>query len=309
MNADHSIAALMNPGEAENFFAIDGLLPFDPTPAAGFDRNIALWLAEFSRLIYRRERDEQPDRPPGFRTRDQILAEHGWREQSVFRTNQGVPQAALFGRSDRDAWALVFRGTLGLPDMITDVRWVLRPWEGEGHVHEGFKQALEPLWPAVRARLRDLRGPVFLTGHSLGGALATMTAALCRRALPTLSIGALYSFGSPRVGDHAFAGSIDGVTHFRVVNDLDVIPRLPPAIPNRLLPFFEHNGQLQHLVDGCRRAYPATVDPFVADTGLPTAIELQRALVNGRNAIGKPPPFLTDHAPVNYVARLERFAD
>ncbi len=309
VNEDRGIAALMNPGEAENFFAIDGLLPFDPAAAGGFNRNSALWLAEFSRVIYRQERDEVANRPAGFRTRAQILAEHGWREGAVLRSGQGVPQAAVFERTNPDGAVLVFRGTLGLRDMFTDLQLVLRPWAGPGHVHQGFKEAHAALWPALKQQLRALQCPIFLTGHSLGGALATMTAALCRTELPSHDIAALYTFGSPRVGDRVFSAALQSVPHFRVVNDLDVIPRLPPMIPNPVLPYFEHSGQLHHLVNGGLRVIPPGEDPFAAVAGLPTAIELKRMLANNSGVLGELPPFLSDHAPANYVAKLERFAD
>ena len=97
--------------------------------------------------------------------------------------------------------------------------------------------------------------------------------------------------------------------HFRVVNDLDVIPRLPPVIPNPVLPYFEHSGQLHHLVNGGLRVLLTGEDPFAAVAGLPTAIELKRMLANNSGVLGELPPFLSDHAPVNYVAKLERFAD
>ena len=49
---------------------------------------------------------------------------------------------------------------------------------------------------------------VYLTGHSLGGALATLAAYDVARALeacPQRTHVLCYSFGSPRVGNHAFA--------------------------------------------------------------------------------------------------------
>lgn len=298
----------MNPGETENFFAIDGLQPFDPIKAAGFNRNNALWLAEFCRLIYRQERDERADRPAAFRTRRQILEAHGWHEEAVVRTGDGVPQAALVTQADPAGAVLVFRGTLGLRDVLTDMRWLLQPWAGPGHVHQGFKEAHAALWPEVRRQLQAVRSPIFLAGHSLGGALATMSAALCRRDLPPIEIAALYTFGSPRVGDRLFGRALESVPHFRVVDGTDVIARLPPVIPNPLLPYFQHTGQLHHLVEGALKVHAPGDDPLAAPTSESGIRNWRSLLTGGRSASGKLPTLLTDHAPVNYVARLESAA-
>ena len=54
--------------------------------------------------------------------------------------------------------------------------------------------------------------PVFITGHSLGGALALLTT----RALPQDMVGACYTYGAPRVANYEY---FDGMKTpvFRVV--------------------------------------------------------------------------------------------
>jgi len=294
---------LVDPGEAGHFFEF-ARVEFEPHADTGFEPPTALWLAEFSRLVYRRERDELPERSVTFRTRDQLLDAQGWHEAAVFRTDCGAPQGALLRRRNTDTSVLVFRGTLGISDLLTDAHWVLQTWPGRGSVHSGFKLAHAVLWPQVRTALRDLRGRLFLTGHSLGGGLATMTAALCRRELRLLEIAGLYTFGSPRVGDREFGAALDNVSHFRVVNDADIIPRVPPVIPNRVLPYFAHAGSLHHLVDGDLRPYSRGLDPFADAGGIPSIARLRQALAVANHAAGSLPAFLSDHAPVNYVAKL-----
>ncbi len=67
-----------------------------------------------------------------------------------------------------------------------------------------------------------------VTGHSLGAALATLyvaeNASKGRLATPLLC-----TFASPRVGDPAFTTKFDqlGTTSWRVVNELDLVPKLP----------------------------------------------------------------------------------
>jgi hypothetical protein len=136
-----------------------------------------------------------------------------------------------------------------------------------------------------------------------------MTAALCRRELPPIEIAALYTFGSPRVGDRLFGRALESVPHFRVVDGTDVIARLPPVIPNPLLPYFEHTGQLHHLVAGTLKIHAPGDDPFAALAAEPALVEKRNLFAGGRNPFGKPPTMLTDHAPVNYVARLEHAAE
>jgi hypothetical protein len=74
---------------------------------------------------------------------------------------------------------------------------------------------------------------VFITGHSLGGALATLYGAMLFYNAEheiTDKLAAIYTFGQPRVGDKEFAKY--GETHlkdqyFRVVYCNDIVPRVP----------------------------------------------------------------------------------
>lgn len=86
---------------------------------------------------------------------------------------------------------------------------------------------------------------VTVTGHSLGGALAallTMDVALttaCRTPV-------VYTFASPRTGDHLFSGSFNASIpeSYRIFNRCDLVPNLPPILP---LPY-EHTNTAFELV-------------------------------------------------------------
>ncbi|MBL4845162.1 MAG: lipase family protein [Planctomycetes bacterium] len=67
-----------------------------------------------------------------------------------------------------------------------------------GQVHGGFKAAFDSIWPDVEQYLKTAPSDVWFTGHSLGGAVATLAAA--RHG----SSARLYTYGSPRVGTPAF---------------------------------------------------------------------------------------------------------
>lgn len=79
---------------------------------------------------------------------------------------------------------------------------------------------------------------LFVTGHSLGGALST----LCAVDLAKIGFGKIshYSFASPRVGNMSFVSDFNSVVDFtsRVNNTEDVIPQLPPAIFDNYI--YEH---------------------------------------------------------------------
>lgn len=103
-----------------------------------------------------------------------------------------------------------------------------------GKVHKGFATAYLDVAEEVIARVRALRSvkkrPVFLTGHSLGGALAT----ICSLDLwVKLNVSRreifVSTFGSPRVGNSHFAAVYKEVVplHWRIVVDPDMIAKLP----------------------------------------------------------------------------------
>ncbi len=106
----------------------------------------------------------------------------------------------------------------------------------QGRVHHGFSYALERVWhkltPALAQLPRDK--PLFLTGHSMGGALAVLAA--CRLADQERAPLAVYSYGAPRIGDERFCSSYQLPT-YRLVNRLDLVPELPLAsVKKKLLP-------------------------------------------------------------------------
>ena len=73
-----------------------------------------------------------------------------------------------------------------------------------------------------------------------GAALSTLAAAraMIEGRLPRPA--ALYTFGSPRVGDATFTTTLRAVYHCRVVNDNDIVATVPPPL------FFRHDGELHH---------------------------------------------------------------
>ena len=151
-----------------------------------------------------------------------------------------------------------FRGTEPgeLKDWMTDLQIRRVPGKGGGHVHRGFKAALEAVASDMAAavrRLRDRGQPVFVTGHSLGAALATLAVAASET--EGIEIAGLYTFGSPRVGNKVFAKRFTakhGRRAFRVVNNNDTVTRVPPRSAG-----YKHVGTVEYL-DAAGRLHTGT---------------------------------------------------
>ncbi len=98
--------------------------------------------------------------------------------------------------------------------------------------HQGFVAAItaiwDPLFAEIEARQAEKERTVWITGHSLGGALAMMAAWLLLR--KGILAHQVYTFGGPMVGNkqvaEAFEREFDGVI-FRYANGPDPVPFLP----------------------------------------------------------------------------------
>lgn len=83
------------------------------------------------------------------------------------------------------------------------------------------------------------RRTTVVTGHSLGAALATLFV-MENAKKKKFDITTCCTFASPRVGNLDFARAFDDlpIASWRIVNQLDVVPKLPPRIP--LLLDYDH---------------------------------------------------------------------
>ncbi|MGF1842202.1 lipase family protein [Vibrio clamense] len=126
-------------------------------------------------------------------------------------------------------YVLSFRGTeaTSIRDVKSDANAVLTKCETKGFVHSGFKRAYEQVANDIAHELDKLEEgikPLLITGHSLGGAIATIAA---KKLKFKSGIAACYTFGSPRVGDHDWISEIKTPLH-RIVNAADCVTMLPP---------------------------------------------------------------------------------
>ncbi|MGA2619748.1 MAG: lipase family protein [Thermoguttaceae bacterium] len=149
---------------------------------------------------------------------------------------------------------LAFRGTDSIQNWLTDgqAAQITDP-AYPGQVHQGFARALTEIWPGLTQILPRPASAtaVWVTGHSLGAALATLAAVRLRAA--GFAVRAVYTFGSPRVGDPDFYRAYTPVA-YRFVNNNDIVPHVPleyMVVPVPLhgvqLCRYKHVGTLEYL--------------------------------------------------------------
>ncbi|WP_193165767.1 lipase family protein [Microbulbifer hainanensis] len=132
-------------------------------------------------------------------------------------------------------------GTDNKFDLATDATIGFSPSENGSFVHTGFNKCFQSILPEIKKCLSEHKQPidtVHCIGHSLGGALATLTAEWLKNSkYAKTSDIKLYTFGSPRVGASSFVKSLTremlkGTDICRVYHKTDVVPMVP------IWPFF-----------------------------------------------------------------------
>lgn len=283
LDFQNTVQAVFSPGLDANYF--DGLTLTATPPAltSAFVETNAWWLAELSRVIYRHSAGEDGMVRPDRRT---VLQSAGL-DETLFVSN-GPTQAAIV--SGGSFHALVFRGTENVQDWVRNAEILLAPWEGPGRVHAGFLRALDEVWAELHPVLQGIETPIFYTGHSLGGAIAVLAAARIDAEKRPLAV---YTFGAPRCGDERFAQDHPlRQQTYRVVNNRDVVPLVPPHC--------KHTGELHYITTDHRFVTnPRRSELWLDQLKDDDTFRLLRDLV---------PEQLTDHAPVNYVAWMQRFS-
>jgi len=139
---------------------------------------------------------------------------------------------------------IVFRGSQEKEDWLTNFSLRDRPLFGKGMVHQGFSEAYKHFLQMTKRGRQDLRKKlsistideietfnkkhnIVITGHSMGGAVATLVGCLL------LNLGIkkenlkIYNFGTPPIGNKRFVDYYEGKLNlYRIVNEQDVVPKL-----------------------------------------------------------------------------------
>ena len=206
------------------------------------------------------------------RTRDAIEQQ----VEQVVQISQAIPVYFGFLLTSDEYHMLVFRGTQRRFEVLSDLLTLQTPYshhgtgESPGMVHLGFYSLyFKQLADAVREAVQGLAGskPLVISGHSLGGALANLTAIDLAIQQPERQSNLhLYTYGTTRVGDRTFVETHSQMVpnHYRVINLADMVPMTPLS---ELLTvsfvhggeqwsFLSHHGDIgpNHLVDVYRNA-------------------------------------------------------
>ena len=125
---------------------------------------------------------------------------------------------------------LAFRGTepTSIRDIKADTKATTASCETGGNIHTGFRDAYNEVRLEIEETLKKdeyKNMPLFITGHSLGGALATVAA---KKLSHSGGIAACYTYGAPRVGDHKWIQGLKSPV-YRLVNAADCVTMLPPS--------------------------------------------------------------------------------
>lgn len=162
-------------------------------------------------------------------------------EYKKFSVN--TSQATCIKTLDHE-YIIGFRGTDDLESALLDIKTWQTQSETVGDVHYGFKKYLDDIYAPIIKWLesysvREQKKKIIVTGHSLGGAAATIMAARLKH--NGYEHVELYTYGSPRVGDKTFVSQFEGMPVHRFVNNNDIVCRIPPPV------WYRHIGEMHYV--------------------------------------------------------------
>ena len=267
--------------------------PIEPR-ATDLSKNNSLWLAAAANLAYTEKVTIEPvAKEWGFDKVEFVTSED--KEDRKFDTQ-------AFVAANTEVLLIAFRGTENIKDWTTNLKF--KPIDGPaGQIHRGFYTAAVRAWDdhirSLVDRFQTQDQPIWITGHSLGGALAVATAAYLQLDQNINVQGGVYTFGQPRVGNRAFASAFNNVfmnRAFHYVNNNDLVPHVPPIgfVLNywhtELALYFDSDGNLHRdiplwrmLTEGARGVFKDIGNPgpdALNDHNMDHYIDLVRRQVN-----------------------------
>ncbi len=177
-----------------------------------FDRDNAKELAELSKLAY-----SPPQNISAYLDKYTV--------KNIF---DSATDTQCFVASSNTELLVIFRGTSNLADWLTNLNF---DKVNRGHnMHEGFHDAYTSVQSEIFHEVNRNKGKnIYIGGHSLGGALATLCAVDLHLYLERY-VTACYTFGAPRSFSVDSASDINkkmGSRIHNIVNNNDIVTHLP----------------------------------------------------------------------------------
>ena len=258
-----------------------------PIYRAAYSDRMAWIMASMAHLAYDRFEDSRIARKLFIAK----LQGGGFKLIKTFYSKETDTQAFLAESNDGYA-VLAFRGTeiSKRQDMKIDAQ-AMRVSVLEGKIHAGFRIAYDSVAKEIEKSILKLKDvPLYITGHSLGAALATVATQRLEHHLEIREIiAACYTFGSPRVGDSHYDIKFKSPI-YRIVNTTDVVTVIP-----LLAMGYVHIGDIRYLgrTDGEFRR------------GIPVFHRWYLFMLTMFKFFG---PVVGDHAIIEYRRKLEAIA-
>lgn len=291
---DNSWDSLTKPGEAYAYFT--GMdKPELQIDTKRFNLLNACLLADISRLIYH----------PDFYNKESINYDQFDFDLLHYIENKETSTnvALLKVNQTKPCLVIAFRGTDDAIDWSTNIQAHQHPFTAGGKVHGGFKNAYFSIQDSLFDFIKNNELPTFITGHSLGAALATLASAeLYKKGY----FDSCYTFGSPRVGNPDFVKLINCDQIYRIINNSDVVTTVPIDFASIK---YQHIGK-PVLIDSNNKLHEDKDNDDVDAYQLESLYDLKDYAVskiinkNFKSIKNDLPSYLADHAPINYFLRL-----
>lgn len=183
--------------------------------------------------------------PEGFNLEEVIFEGVTSLFNSTCMDDDGVIPIAFIATKDDNIY-LVFRGTANFADAVSDLAALQQPYmfvPNAGNVSIGFQTTYQgtddnPIESVILSKLDELTmtgsfSDLYITGHSLGAALAFLAFPDLSQNLGGIDNVTMYNFAGPAAGDSDWVSAYEGEyatnrVSIRIVNTIDLVPMLPP---------------------------------------------------------------------------------
>ena len=157
------------------------------------------------------------------------LIEHAEYSAAIYE-NGSTDEIVFEVKQNNGITIITVRGTANENNVLADLDARLVKDDVLGiYLHKGFKDASTYVMQSIdntfvnNAKLYTLEHTVYITGHSLGGAIAQIVGMWLHKRGHNVQV---YSYGSPKVSNEVLVSGQP--THFRVVRNSDPVPFSPP---------------------------------------------------------------------------------